>query len=75
MTLCAPSPLLVSSVLSLLRLPVSAICSRSRHQLFKKHFGRKTKLANPLAANLISFVWRMGSRFLRQNMSNQLCQL
>lgn len=30
--------------------------------MFKKHFRRKTKLANPLAANLISFVRRTGKR-------------
>lgn len=41
--------------------------------MFKKHFGRKTKLENLLAANLISLVWRMGSSFLRPNMSSQQC--
>lgn len=58
--------------LSLLCLPVFAICSRSRHQMFKKHFGRKTKLAN-LAANLVFSGLRMGSRFLRPNISSQWC--
>ena len=41
--------------------------------MFKKHFGRKTKLANLLAANLVFSVGRKGSWFLGPNMSSQWC--
>lgn len=41
--------------------------------MFKTHFGRKTKLADLLAANLVFSVRRMGSRFLGPNMSSQWC--
>lgn len=40
--------------------------------MFQKHLGRKTKLASPLATNLIFIVWRMGSGFLRPSRNSQL---
>lgn len=51
-----------------------AICNRSRHQMFKKRFGKKSKLVRLLDANLISSVRRMGSRILRPSMSSQPCR-
>lgn len=41
--------------------------------MFKKHFGKKSKLVKLLDANLTSFVWRMGSRILRPSTSSQRC--